>query len=689
MINECFENRELSWLKFNERVLEEAEDPRNPLCERATFLSIFQTNLDEFFMVRIGSLTDQQLIDPDSRDNKSYMTAGEQIDACLSRIRELCRRKDECYHEIMEMLHEQGISIVNFREISQTAEAELRTSFRERLMPFLSAYFFSKSQYFPFLKNKEIYAVALLSTNQGKSRIAIVPCSNSVFPRLIPVPERKGCYILAEEFILHFLPEMFTDAKVVSKTLARITRNADIDADSIYDEDLNYRDHMAEVIKMRTKLAPVRLELSRQIGENVLMMLCKELNLDMNRVYGYETPLDLGFLFAINDELRTHGELFYVPRPPQYHPGLPENDSVMERIRKNDVLLHYPYQSIRPFLRLLSEAAHDQRVTHIRMTLYRVARDSKVIESLVEAAENGKNVEVFVELKARFDEENNISWSRMLEQAGCKVTYGIEHIKVHSKLCQITVKDESGEWHITQIGTGNYNEKTSRLYTDLCLMTANEELAREASGVFEALKHSGTVDTAPSLLVSPHCMQNKIIDMIDQEIAKAQAGEPCGIRIKVNGLSDKTLILKLIEASCAGVKTDLVVRGVCCLRAGIPDFTDNITIRSIVGRYLEHSRIYIFGADKDASVYISSADLMTRNMLRRVEIGCPIRDEKLRREVIDIFTTYMEDNVQAREMKADGTYKRVTHKNGRAREAQTVLYEKAKETAKVNLTKPV
>ena len=683
MINECFENRELSWLKFNERVLEEAEDSRNPLCERATFLSIFQTNLDEFFMVRIGSLTDQQMIDPDGRDNKSYMTAGEQIEAALARIRELCVRKDKCYHEVMDLLNEQGISIVNFRSISPSAEAELRSSFKDKLQPFLSTYFFGKSQYFPFLKNKEIYAVALLSTNQGKSKIAIVPCGNSVFPRLIPVPGKKGSYILAEEFILHFLPEMFTDAKIVSKTLARITRNADIDADSIYDEDLNYRDHMAEVIEMRTKLAPVRLELSRQIGENVIKMLCKELNLNMNRVYGYETPLDLSFLFAINDELRSHSELFYVPRAPQYHPDLPENESVIDRIRNKDMLLHYPYQSIRPFLRLLSEAAHDKRVTHIRMTLYRVARNSKVIESLVEAAENGKNVEVFVELKARFDEENNISWSRMLEQAGCKVTYGIEHIKVHSKLCQITLKGDDSEWHITQIGTGNYNEKTSRLYTDLCLMTADEELAKEASAVFEALKLSGTVDSTSHLLVSPHCMQNKIIDMIDQQIIKVKNGESGRIRMKVNGLSDKSIIIKLIEASCAGVKTELVVRGVCCLKAGVPNFTDNITIRSIVGRYLEHSRIYIFGEDEDASVFISSADLMTRNMLRRVEIGCPIRDEKIRQEILGIFETYMQDNMQAREMKSDGKYVRVGHKIGEEKEAQNILWTRAADAAQV------
>lgn len=681
MITDCFENRELSWLKFNERVLEEAENPDNPLCERASFLSIFQSNLDEFFMVRIGSLTDQQIIDPKAIDNKSYMTAGEQIDASLSRIRELCERKDACYHRIMEALNGEGISIVNFRAISSDAEEELRLSFRERLMPFLSVYFFSKSQYFPFLKNKEIYAVALLNTDQGKSRIAIVPCGNNVFPRLIPVPDKKGCYILAEEFILHFLPEMFSDAKVISKTLARITRNADIDADSIYDEDQNYRDHMAEVIRMRTKLAPVRLELSRQIGENVLNMLCKELKLDLNRVYGYETPLDLAFLFNINDELGNRGNLFYTPRAPQYHPDLPESGSVIDIIRQKDILLHYPYQSIRPFLRLLSEAAHDRRVTHIRMTLYRVARDSKVIESLVEAAENGKNVEVFVELKARFDEENNIGWSRRLEQAGCKVHYGIEHIKVHSKLCQITVKENENEWHITQIGTGNYNEKTSRIYTDLCLMTCDGDLGEEASRVFDALKYSGTVDSTDYLLVSPNCMQNKIIGLIDREIEKARNGSASRIRIKVNGLSDKAVILKLIEASCSGVKTELIVRGVCCLKAGIPGFTDHITVRSIVGRYLEHSRIYIFGEDGDASVYISSADLMTRNMLRRVEIGCPIRDPGLRKEILDIFRIYLSDNVQAREMQSDGTYKRVSTQSSERMEAQSLLHDIAKERA--------
>ena len=444
MESTCFENRELSWLRFNERVLEEAEDQRVPLCERLSFLSIFQSNLDEFFMVRIGSLHDQMLLDRESRDNKTYMTPGEQIDAALERIRSLCHRRDKAYANLLDRLEEQGISIVNFRSISKESEKYLEDMFKRDFQPFLSTFIVGKKQSFPFLKNKDIYAVAVLSTKAEKQKIGIVPCGGNVFPRLIAIPERTGCFMLAEELILHYLPLLFPGYRVASKTLARITRNADIDADSIYDEDLNYRDHMAEVVKLRQKLCPVRLELSRQIDVAIIEKLCSLLKLDMDRVYEYDTPLDVSFLFGIQDHLRSHSELFYAPRHPQATPALTESRPVMDQVLEKDVLLHYPYQSIRPFLRMLSEAAHDPKVVSIRMTLYRLARDSKVVESLVEAAENGKQVDVLVELKARFDEENNIEWSRRLERAGCHVIYGIEHMKVHSKLCLITRRTEGG-----------------------------------------------------------------------------------------------------------------------------------------------------------------------------------------------------------------------------------------------------
>ncbi|MBQ7139843.1 MAG: polyphosphate kinase 1 [Clostridia bacterium] len=654
----CLENRELSWLRFNERVLEEAEDERVPLCERLSFLSIFQSNLDEFFMVRIGSLHDQMLLDKESRENKTRMTPGEQIDACLNRIRELCQRRDRTYAALLERLHEQGISIVNFREISQESSDYLKEMFRREFLPLLSTYIVGKKMTFPFLKNKDIYAVAVLGTKGDKQKIGIVPCGTGVFPRLIAIPERTGCFMLAEELILHFLPEMFPGYKVVSKTLARITRSADIDADAVYDEDLNYRDHMAEVVKLRQKLCPVRLELSRQIDEGIIQRLCNELKLSRDRVYEYDTPLDVSFLFGIQDNLRSHAELFYAPRHPQKSPDLDERKPIMDQVAEKDVLLHYPYQSIRPFLNMLNQAAHDPSVTAIRMTLYRLARDSKVVEALVEAAENGKQVDVLVELKARFDEENNIEWSRRLERAGCHVIYGVERLKVHSKLCLITRETENGRQYITQIGTGNYNEKTARLYTDISYMTAREEIGRDAMAVFEALLEGETVDHMQTLLVAPHCLQNKLIDMIDGEIAKVNAGKKGIIRLKMNSLTDKTLIDKLVEASKAGVQIDMIVRGICCLRGGVVGETDNIRIISVVGRFLEHSRIYIFGEGSEAKHYISSADWMTRNTLRRVEVATPILDEGCKARLDRIFDVIWRDNVQAREQQPDGNYRR-------------------------------
>ena len=658
----CLENRELSWLRFNERVLEEAEDERVPLCERLSFLSIFQSNLDEFFMVRIGSLHDQMLLDKESRENKTRMTPGEQIEACISRIRELCHRRDRTYAALLEQLHEQGISIVNFREISQESSDYLKAMFRREFLPLLSASIVGKKLPFPFLKNKDIYAVAVLSTKGDKKaekqRIGIVPCGTGVFPRLIAIPERTGCFMLAEELILHFLPELFPGYKVVSKTLARITRSADIDADAVYDEDLNYRDHMAEVVKLRQKLSPVRLELSRQIDVGIIQRLCNELKLSMDRVYEYDTPLDVSFLFGIQDNLRSHAELFYAPRHPQNTPDLDMNRPIMDQIAEKDVLLHYPYQSIRPFLNMLTQAAHDPKVTSIRMTLYRLARDSKVVEALVEAAENGKQVDVLVELKARFDEENNIEWSRRLERAGCHVIYGVERLKVHSKLCLITRETENGRQYITQIGTGNYNEKTSRLYTDLSYITAREEIGQDARAVFEALLEGETVDHMQTLLVAPHCLQNKLIDMIDGEIAKVQSGRRGYIRLKMNSLTDKTLIDKLIEASKAGVQIEMIVRGICCLRGGVIGETDNIQIISVVGRFLEHSRIYSFGEGAEARYYISSADWMTRNTLRRVEVATPILDDGCKARLDRIFDVIWQDNVQAREQQPDGNYRR-------------------------------
>lgn len=686
----CFENRELSWLRFNERVLEEAEDTRVPLCERLSFLSIFQSNLDEFFMVRIGSLHDQMMLDHEARENKTNMTSGEQIDACMLRVRELCKRRDKVYEGLMERLKEQGITLVDFHSISKESESYLGSIFRTNFLPLLSTFTVGKKQSFPFLNNKEIYAIAVLNTKNGKEkeRIGIVPCNVSTFPRLIEVPERTGCYMLAEELILHYMPDLFPNYKVVGKTLARITRNADIDADAIYDEDLNYRDHMVEVVKRRRRLCPVRMELSRQIDAGIVARLCETLQLDIDRVYEYDSPLDVSFFGEIRDSLRTHADLFYAPRHPQDTPYLDDKRPVMDQIAEHDVLLHYPYQSIRPFLRMLSEAARDPDVISIRMTLYRLARDSKVVEALVEAAENGKRVDVLVELKARFDEENNIGWSRRLESAGCHVIYGIEHMKVHSKLCLIALKDEKqGIRYITQIGTGNYNEKTSRLYTDLCLMTANQDIGMDALAVFQALLRGETVDHMQHLLVAPHCLQDKLIDMINGEIAVARAGGKGLIRVKINSLSDKVLMDKLVEASQAGVKIDMIVRGICCLRAGVKGYTDNIRIMSVVGRFLEHSRIYAFGTDDRVRCYIASADWMTRNTVRRVEVATPIEVPALKQRLIWIMDKMWKDNSSARDQQPDGTYVRRMPGTEPVVNCQSLFYDEAYRMAGKNESK--
>ena len=684
MENLCFENRELSWLRFNERVLEEAEDERVPPCERLTFLSIFQSNLDEFFMVRIGSLHDQMLLDSESRDNKTKMTPGEQITAAAERVRALCSRRDDVYRSLIAKLEDQGITLIDFANISEKSEKYLRTLFKNEYMPLLSTFVVGKKQSFPFLQNREIYAVATLNGKSGKGdkekekvKIGIVPCSSSAFPRLIPIPDRKGCFLLAEELILHYLPLIFSGYKVKYSALARITRNADIDADSIYDEDLNYRDHMAEVVKRRKKLCPVRIEVTGDIEHETVKKLCDQIKLDSSMVFLYDTPLDVSFFSGICDQLRSRAELFYAPRHPKKSPDFDETRSILDQIEEGDKMLHYPYQSIRPFLLMLSEAAHDPSVISIKMTLYRLARDSKVVESLVEAAENGKQVDVLVELKARFDEENNIEWSRRLERAGCHVIYGLDGLKVHSKLCLILRKKNDSIKYITQVGTGNYNEKTSRLYTDLSVMTADPNIGHEASAVFQALTLGETVDHMQHLLVAPHCLQNKLIDLIDREIAKQKTGGSGHIRLKLNSLTDKVLMDKLIEASRAGVRTEMVVRGICCLRAGVEGFSDNISVISIVGRYLEHSRIYIFGDGNEAEYYISSADWMTRNTLRRVEVALPVYSAELKMQLEGIFELLRTDNVQARDMMPDGNYVRRFPGNEMPVSAQDLLYDRA------------
>lgn len=653
---ECYANRELSWLKFNERVLDEAASHHVPLCERMAFFSIFQSNLDEFFMVRVGALYDQMLADNHARENKTWMTSEEQLQAIFEKTRIISQRKDHIYKQYMEELEEQGVELLSFSDMLPEDKVYLEKYFEESIQPLLSPQVIGKKQPFPFLKNKEIYAVVVLGGKKG-DKLGIIPCSNEVFKRLIPVPSGKNHYMLVEELILHYIPEVFDHYEVKSKSLIRIIRNADIDVDEAFDdEELDYRDCMKKLISTRKKLCPVKLEHSRVLDDTVIEHLRRDLGIFKDQVFHTETPLELSFLFQIQNALREKKELFYEKRVPQNSPEFVDDKPVLDQICEKDKLFSYPYESMKPFIRLLKEAGNDTRVVSIKMTLYRVARNSQIVEALIDAAENGKEVVVLVELRARFDEENNIEWSQRLEDAGCRLIYGLDHIKVHSKLCQITYMSEEGIRYVTQIGTGNYNEKTSKLYTDLSLMTADQAIGEEAAEVFHKLCLAQTVEHTNHLLVAPNCLQNKLIDKIDAEITKVQDGNAGYIGVKMNSLTDKKLIDKLIEASMAGVQIDLIVRGICCLIPEVEGYTDNIQVISIVGRYLEHSRIYIFGKGGDSEVYIASADFMTRNTTKRVEVAAPVYDPELKERILESFNLMLRDNVKASVLKSDGNY---------------------------------
>ena len=682
-MSNVYMNRELSWLKFNERVLEEAENTEVPLCERMTFVSIYQSNLDEFFRVRVGSLQDQMLISTEIRENKTKMTSAEQIRAIIKEVKKLNQRKDKAYEKLMKKIEEYGITLINHASAKSEEKKFLEKYFMKEIMPLSSPTIVGKRQPFPFLKNGEIYAVVVLETRNKKERIGIIPCSNNMLTRMVELPGGKGRYMLIEDLILHYIGKVFKGYKVKGKSLLRVVRNADIDADAAYDEDLDYREFMEDLMKQRKKLSPVRIDLSREMDETVVDALCRYLDVTPDRVFRSEAPLDVSFVFQLQDLLRRNTELFYEKRVPQKSPEFKDGQSILQQITEEDKLLSYPYDSIRPFLKMLTEAAEDDSVISIKMTLYRLAKQSKVIEALCEAAENGKEVVVLVELRARFDEENNIRWSRMLEEAGCQIIYGLEHYKVHSKLCLITRRGENGIQYITQIGTGNYNEKTARLYTDLSLMTANEQIGMDAARVFQALAKGEVVEDMEHLLVAPKCLQSKVIEKIEEQIQKQKNGETAYIGLKMNSLTDKRIIDKLIDASKAGVKIDMIVRGICCLIPGVEGETENIHVISVVGRFLEHSRIYIFGNGEEAQYYIGSADFMTRNTVKRVEVAAPVYSERLKKRLQDLFDLMLSDNKKARKEDAKGAYSVVECK-GQPINSQELLYQEAYAKAAVN-----
>lgn len=652
----CYENRELSWLKFNERVLDEANDKDVPLCERLSFASIFQSNLDEFFMVRVGSLHDQMLFSETKRESKTNMTAGEQLSHIFKAARDLTRKKDHTYRHLMDELKEYGVELLNFSDIEYDDAVYLENYFKEQIMPILSPQVVGKKQPFPFIKNKEIYAVALLGSKSNE-KVGLVPCSNGILKRLISIPSERNKYMLVEELILHFMPIIFEKYQIKSKSLIRIIRNADIDVDeAVDDEDTDYRDMMEKLIRQRKKLCPVKMEYSRVLDEKIIHNLCKELNLNHEQIYYSESPLELSFVFGLQDALRNNKNLFYErhiqKNPSWYVSGKP----VISQVEEADRFISYPYESMQPFIRMLQEAGEDENVVSIKMTLYRVAKNSQIVESLISAAENGKEVVVLVELRARFDEENNIEWSRRLEDAGCRIIYGLDYTKVHSKLCLITYREEGQIKYVTQIGTGNYNEKTSKLYTDLSIITANKQIGMEAAYVFTRLCMGEFVDETNYLLVAPKCMKSKILNYMDKEIEIARNGGKAYVGAKINSLTDKEIIDKLIECSRAGVRVEMIVRGICCLIPGVKGHTENISVISIVGRYLEHSRVYIFGTPDRDNIYISSADFMTRNMERRVEIAAPIYDDSIKTRIRNMFHIMECDTVKARQLCSDGNY---------------------------------
>lgn len=670
------ENRELSWLRFNKRVIEEACDTSTPLLERLAFSAIYQSNMDEFFMVRVGSITDKEKKKNQKIDGKTGMTPSQQLDAIFTAVRRLQPMVNEAYRKNMQELAAYGFEHVTFETATPEEKAFLELYFKREIKPFITGIIINDALPFPFLKNKELYAAVNLNSKKGIT-VGIVPVSHEHSERMIPLGKDGKRFILEEEVVLQFAHLMFKGYKVQDRAIMRITRNADI---MVNNKGADFRDRMEDLVAKRNKLAAVRMEITNEFSRDALDYLCRKLKLKNVRVFNSQIPLDLSYIFQLQ-ELDSDPALHYNVRMPRKSASLAENRSVFSQVKTKDILLSYPFESMTSsFIRLLEESAADPMVTSIKITLYRLARNSKVISALCTAAENGKEVLVMIELRARFDEANNIEWSKILQKAGVTVIYGPEEFKAHSKLLLITRKGQGGNFdYVTQIGTGNYNEKTAAIYTDLMLMTADRDIAADAEAVFESLKKGVFVEKTRKLLVSPHALRPQVLEMMDEQINIAKNGGNGYIAAKVNSLNDMTIIMKLVEASRAGVKVELVVRGICCLIAGVEGHTENITVRSIVGRFLEHSRIFIFGEENnEQKIYIGSADYMSRNTVRRVEVATPIEDERLKKRIRSMFSVLMSDNVKARVMLPDGNYVHVERKEGEeALNSQEYFYEEA------------
>ena len=649
------QNRELSWLKFNARVLEEASDPTVPLMERLRFVSIFTSNLDEFFMVRVGSLLDLDAVMPQKRDNKSGKTPRQQLDLIFEAVRPLVRHRDAVYRQVMAELQDKGVADVAYNQLSKEEKQFVLDYYKDRIFPLLSPQIIDRNHPFPHLRNKALYAAALLQS-QDRDLLGIVGVPYPIPPILL-LPGQNGRYIRTEELLLAQVHKIFKIYRVVEQCVVSVTRNADINYMDRYEEDdsaPDFRNQMTQLLRQRERLAPVRLEMQGDTPQ-LRKLLQKMLRLPDSQVYHGLCPLSLGYAYQLNDCDKSLYNSPFTPCWPEY---LSDQLPMWKQVRQRDVLLFYPYHTMQPFLNLLRESAADPRVVSIQMTIYRLARNSMVVKHLCAAAENGKNVTVLVELRARFDEKNNIEWARELEEAGCHVLYGAENYKCHSKICLITRQEKNGQLsHITQIGTGNYNEKTSGLYTDLSIMTMDPEIARDAVAFFQNMLIGNLSGSYEKLLVAPISMKSTLMRLIDGEIARGRQGH---IIIKVNSITEQELIDKLSQASQAGVKIELIVRGICCLVPGVPGKTENITVTSIVGRFLEHSRVYCFGDGELRQLFISSADIMTRNQTRRVEIALPVKSPELRRWLSHYLDVLLSDNVKARRLLASGEYITVT-----------------------------
>ena len=652
------QNRELSWLKFNERVLEESNYAENPLLERLKYISIFSSNLDEFFMIRVGSLTDYMLYAPEYFDNKTGMSAAEQLDAVFLQTASLSAMKDRYYEAVMTELSEHGVLHINLEQMDPAGLERMEEYFANSILPLLSPQIIDGRHPFPHIDNKRLY-IAVTLDRKSKPVFGLIAAPTSI-ERII-FPDEDFRFVLLEDLIYHFSHLIFKPYKVRDKTVLAVTRNADLSAEegsAIYDEDLDYRQIMQQLVKQRKRLLPVRLELQYAVSSAFKSFFYEKLSINEKQVFVSSTPLDLSFSYKLEDKLKNgdNTRLIRSSHIPSDVYAAEKKTGLIRLVQKNDVFFSYPFDSITPFLEMLRQAAEDTSVMSIKITLYRIASRSKLAESLIRAAENGKEVIILLELRARFDEENNIEWAQRFFEAGCQVIYGPSEYKVHSKICLITKKDFSRIQYITQIGTGNYNEITAKQYTDISLITANQEIGKDAALFFNNLLLDNTSGEYTHLWVAPGHYKDNIIECIENERRKAESGESGQIIIKCNSLTDREIIVKLIEASRSGVKISMIIRGICCLTPGIPGLTENIKVVSIVGRFLEHSRIFCFGAGNATRVYISSADFMTRNTERRIEIACPILDPGIKDKIRAMLETLLMDNTKAWDQLPDGRY---------------------------------